>query len=229
MNTARETHTADRSDPRIFDRLADGELDEAARRALLQSLDDVPDGWKRCALAFLEAQAWRESLRDLGQEAPPLASPVATAAACPPAAAVPPTAARSPQRSAAPWLGTVLAMAASFLLALGLGTFWRGGNPRPPAEKSAPALSPDTVHLAGQPPASTGQPASPLSVAPDEMWLTSGPAQQGVPPEVLRVLRRAGYELRTDRRFVPVEIEQGQPMLVPVEAVEFYHTGNVYQ
>jgi len=50
-------------DARLFDRLADGELDEAGRRALLSRLDDIPGGWRRCALAFLEAQAWRSELR----------------------------------------------------------------------------------------------------------------------------------------------------------------------
>lgn len=49
-------------DQAALDRLADGELDEPSRMALLRALDRQPDGWKRCALAFLEAQAWREAL-----------------------------------------------------------------------------------------------------------------------------------------------------------------------
>jgi hypothetical protein len=44
-----------------LDRLVDGELDEHARSALIRALDGDPNGWKRCALAFLEAQAWREA------------------------------------------------------------------------------------------------------------------------------------------------------------------------
>jgi hypothetical protein len=47
----------------LLDRLVDGELDGEERRNLLVHLDVTPDGWKRCALAFLEAQAWREVLK----------------------------------------------------------------------------------------------------------------------------------------------------------------------
>src|SRR5690606_26200494 len=31
-------------------------------RELLSRLEAEPDGWRRCALAFLQAQAWREAL-----------------------------------------------------------------------------------------------------------------------------------------------------------------------
>src|SRR5258708_3997103 len=58
-----EINDAGTLDERLFDRLADGELDTAARRALLSRLDDVPGGWRLCALAFLESQAWRSEMR----------------------------------------------------------------------------------------------------------------------------------------------------------------------
>src|SRR5437773_2733963 len=45
-----------------LDRLTDGEVPEPQRRALLSRLEQSPGGWRRCALAFLEAQAWREAL-----------------------------------------------------------------------------------------------------------------------------------------------------------------------
>ncbi len=51
------------NDDILLDRLVDGELPADERRALLQSLDSRPDGWRRCALAFLEAQSWRSELR----------------------------------------------------------------------------------------------------------------------------------------------------------------------
>ena len=43
--------------------LADGELDEDARRELLLRLDQTSDGWRRCACAFLENQCYREAFR----------------------------------------------------------------------------------------------------------------------------------------------------------------------
>jgi len=46
-----------------FDRLVDGEVSTAERRAILMSLEQDSEGWRRLALAFLEAQALREGLR----------------------------------------------------------------------------------------------------------------------------------------------------------------------
>jgi hypothetical protein len=49
-------------DPQVFDRLVDGELAETERRDVLQTLERQPDGWRQCALAFLEAQTWGQTL-----------------------------------------------------------------------------------------------------------------------------------------------------------------------
>src|SRR5271167_4761222 len=48
-----------------FDRLVDGELSEADRRSLLVQLEHQPDGWRHCALAFLEAQCWKAELGEM--------------------------------------------------------------------------------------------------------------------------------------------------------------------
>ncbi len=45
-----------------IDRLVANELDDAGRRALLLELEATPDAWRRCALAFLEDQAWQAAL-----------------------------------------------------------------------------------------------------------------------------------------------------------------------
>lgn len=50
------------SDGPLLDRLVDGELTGANRRALLLRLDAQPDGWRRCALAFLESQTLSQAL-----------------------------------------------------------------------------------------------------------------------------------------------------------------------
>lgn len=54
----------------LLDLLVDGELNEARRRELLSRLDVEPDGWRRCALAFVEAQDFHRELNCLiGREA----------------------------------------------------------------------------------------------------------------------------------------------------------------
>lgn len=47
----------------LVDLLVDGELPDAERRALLERLDATNGGWKLCAIAFLEAQTFRQAFR----------------------------------------------------------------------------------------------------------------------------------------------------------------------
>ncbi|GAB6165126.1 hypothetical protein JCM19992_11260 [Thermostilla marina] len=54
-----------RLDEELFDRLVDGELSEEERSELLTRLDAEPALWRRCALAFLEAQTWREAIGEM--------------------------------------------------------------------------------------------------------------------------------------------------------------------
>jgi hypothetical protein len=104
-----------------FDRLVDGELSEEERRELLARLDSEPGGWRRCALAFLESQCWRQTLGAIAQKGV-LVEPA-------------PQATR-PSRSRGPgWVGTVLAMAASFFLVFWVGSMAkqaRLGHPATP-------------------------------------------------------------------------------------------------
>src|SRR5688572_19989410 len=58
------------NDHRVLDRLVDGELSELERQELLSALDDEPAGWRRCALAFLEAQSWEADLKAFRDEPP---------------------------------------------------------------------------------------------------------------------------------------------------------------
>lgn len=47
----------------LVELLVDDELDAVERRALLERLDEIDDGWKYCATAFLEAQTFRKAFR----------------------------------------------------------------------------------------------------------------------------------------------------------------------
>ena len=69
-------------EPWLIDRLVDGELTDAEELALLAALEIQPDGWRRCALAFLEARTWKNELAAV-------TSAAVTSAAVTPAAVTP--------------------------------------------------------------------------------------------------------------------------------------------
>jgi hypothetical protein len=64
-----ECQSADGHFARQIDRLATGDLREADRTALLTWLDAEPARWRRCGLAFLEAQTIGESLAEWDEAA----------------------------------------------------------------------------------------------------------------------------------------------------------------
>src|SRR4051812_36491832 len=105
------------NDDILLDRLVDGELPAGERRALLQSLDSRPDGWRRCALAFLEAQSWRSELRTVATA--PAAIPVSNKSIAPNAS--------SPRRTV--WAAAeCFAVAAALMLAFKLGGWQRNSG-----------------------------------------------------------------------------------------------------
>jgi len=63
----------------LLDRLVDGELSRTERADLLRQLEQTPDGWRHCALSFLEGQSWRSEfsglLTERAESPPPPASP----------------------------------------------------------------------------------------------------------------------------------------------------------
>ena len=63
MNRIMDEFRADKS--RVLDRLVDNELSDEERRAVLALLDESPDAWRSCSLAFIEAQLLRGDLRSL--------------------------------------------------------------------------------------------------------------------------------------------------------------------
>lgn len=247
---------------RQLDRLVDGELGDAERRQLLTTLDARADGWRRCALAFLEAQSWQRELR--GFAAPEKTAekknvtPVADVTA-PPAVhldrpVVEPRASGWWNAPAArlPW-----AMAATFLVAFGLawgirapgvrdggmvvtnqpdlqvptlpGSFMatdRTGRSVAPARASMP---PDSVRLVMDD-GTNGAREVELPIEDtnaDDTWLTS--RQPIVPRELRQALERMGHRVDERRQFLPVQLNDGRQMVVPVDQVEFTPVSAVYQ
>jgi hypothetical protein len=217
----------------LFDRLVDGELSDAERRALLESLDAQPSGWRRCALAFLEAQSWRDGLGQIVRNHDVASRSID--ATLPSPAVV----ARRPISMAA--TGRWLAIAAGLMLAFTLGIYQQrpGAIPLATNNASPDVDAPGRIVTLTQPPAGNqggvdrdsdaltlwvrddaGQ-TRPLRVplvdagALDQQFGTQ--FQSSVPSTVRDQLQNRGYQVESKRRYAPLWLENGRPMMVPVE------------
>jgi hypothetical protein len=240
MNKENEINATDAS---RFDRLVDGELPADEYRALLASLDDEPGGWRRCALAFLENQALagelggiRRSL-DLGEPGPGglTTQPGGRGDLTP------------PRRTSPRDLGTMLAVAASFLLAFALGVaapqFFAG---QPQDESVAGNLKTQSPLAANtNQPAAGGdrhralRPIGGLRLVMDgaanetpqagrvpvyeiegslEQYLRSD--QPALAPELVQMLERRGHDVQRQQQYIPVQLDDGRQVIVPVDGYQ---------
>ena len=219
----------------LLDRLVDGELSGSDRRRLLESFDKRPEGWRRCALAFLEAQSWRE---EMGQVARGLASET-----------------NEPKSPASPFapsrklsvsvVATWLAMAASLVLAFGLGWMQHergpsiaGGSLNPSGQvASVPAPSNSGSHNGTKPGdavtffvkdnSGRKQPVRVPLVDADALDKEFGMQfQTGMPDDVRNQLKDNGYAVRSKRQYAPLWLENGRPMILPVEDTNIVPVSN---
>jgi hypothetical protein len=221
----------------LLDRLVDGELKGSERRQLLESFDKRPEGWRRCALAFLEAQSWRE---EMGQVARGLASDTDE-----PKLSVPFVA---PNPKHWPKAATWLAMAAGLLLAFGLGWMQRDRGPSiaggaanhpttqiatvtPPSNPISPnsAKSGDAVTLFVQGDDGRRHPVRvPLVDAATLDKQLGVQFQSGLSDDVRDQLEDSGYAVQSKRQYAPLwlEKENGRPMILPVEDTKIVPVSN---
>jgi len=209
-----------------FDRLVDGALSPAEYKTFVAALDDEPGGWRRCAMAFLEAQAWGKefaAIRRAEQDVP----------------FVPPSAEVTGAHQRRNWFaaGSVLCAAASLVLAFGLGIFAHGrltprsmdGIATSPSSKAAvkPDVSPtapaekdgiDHVRLV----IDRGAGLSPQEIVvslQDAAELGSGfvPAEPAISDRVLRSLRLRGHKIDRQQEYIPIDLQDGRHVILPVE------------
>jgi hypothetical protein len=207
-------------DDRLVDRLVDGELADAERRELLLRLEREADGWRRCALAFLEAQNWRQAFGPL------VASDLAPAMGG--EAGVESSNARHPVhsrgvaalgaghrprswRAVARLTGLAAGLAAAFALGWGVHS---------PPEKPATYDSANQQAISSESP----EPA-PVKVAAreSEPWKSTEPDQ--LDPIVKRWEQR-GYSVELQQRLLSMELKDGRKINVPVREVRLRYVGN---
>jgi hypothetical protein len=199
-----------------IDQLVDGELSDDERRALLAKLDAEPDsgGWRRCAMAFLEAQAWREAFGPVAAPALPGPAPVLTA--------------RKPPRLAI--LRTPAALAASVLLAFSVGWLSRGeAGPRVAQVNPAPVpsvspLDPPSRSIPTRALVKAENPAPPLSVPTARA--VAQERESPSPNPIVSRLESRGYQVDRRERVVAVETRDGRRMALPVAEVRLRYVGD---
>lgn len=230
MNILAQFHA---DDERVLDRLVDGELTEGDRSELLAALDDEPGGWRRCALAFLESQAWREEFSRRAVASDERQPPHFDAAIAP-----------STRQTK---LGGALAIAAGLLVAFTAG-LWSGRSElggRAIASVAVPGddvadmpLVADDDAMAAPDVAET--PWQTLTVTPADGDENSQPLQlriagehstEGVmeaqrsalPLRLIDDLQRAGLQVSRHEQWVRVELSDGRRMILPVEEVSIVY------
>lgn len=199
MNRHQDNHHP-RLDDHQLDRLVDGELNNAERRALLLQLENEPDGWRRCALAFLEAQSWRAAL-----------TPATTLA---PLSPIPAPDKQNVQHPSRRPLARLAALAVSLAAAFLLGQHWHN-NPTLPAPPSGLATAEPT------PP-----PPTPMQVAEQQPRPASLPSATAPLETVVKQWQQRGYHTETQKRVVSLELKGGRKVEVPVREVRLRAMGD---
>jgi hypothetical protein len=219
-----------------FDRLVDGELSPAEYKALLTALDDEPGGWRRCALAFLEAQAISGELAAHRRSQQWKDKPAVTRQA-----------AAAGYGASPPMRWTLLpAMAASFLVAFILGvtlpSLVPSGNRGAVAvpESAAGVGDEPTAGYASTQPRTVGNarlvvsgPGGTQSEGGElpifdlpgdasgslaQRWLM--PGEPALPLELIQELQRRGHQVQRHQQYVPVNLEDGRQGVIPVESYQ---------
>ena len=241
---------------RELDLLVDGQLNDASQRELLARLQREPDAWRRCALTFLEAQFWSKEFAALppAKTQPGAAAQGNNAATQGNTAALPTPARRKRWSDRAPAL-LMLAGSCLFAVGLTLvGRGWISGSDRRPAPNTLAGVRADVGHpavvlvparpgpsetpappppgwrlvtLGGPDGARGGKPIQLPAVDSDQLdegWLQAASGE--APTDLLRALERTGHTVRQSRRLVPMPLEDGRRMVVPVEQFDVHYVGN---
>ena len=206
----------------MLDRLIDGELSPDDRRRVLIALETSVDGWRRCALGFVEAQTWRTEMRrgvSDGGHAVPNTTFATTA----------PHTASGPRFRNGAWLAT----AAGLLFAFALG--WQVRSPQatpsfeqplaisPPSEQPPQRRVPsaDAVTLVLNDSQGAQHRVEVPLVEAHNLGRQFADSPRWAPSSaVRRSLDAQGVDLKTRRRYAPLYFEQENqivPMVVPVD------------
>jgi anti-sigma factor RsiW len=206
MNQPRESqHSGVVALKNLLDRLVDGELPDRERSALILQLETEPNGWRHCALAFLEAQSWQQAL-----------APMAAERAADPLAPV------QPRRRLAPrwrFAARLTGLAASLLATFALGWTLHGGSGSIAEGDQLPTLAHSDRHVS---PVESRQPALYTQVQPDALDSPSTGQPAALAP-VIKEWQQLGYQAETQMRLASLKLKDGTHVEVPVHEVRLHY------
>ncbi len=211
-----------------IDRMVDGELESDQQRQLLLNCEEHPHAWRDLALAYVESQTLKCELKGLATE--PAAGPGYQ---------------RREPRARWQLYTRSFSLAAAVLLSLALGyaggLWWRGYRVEYPQTAEGTSSSGEfrgpTMNHAVEPSSSLIQ----LTVAdaannefrqidvpvvaaaelgPD--WREQVP--QAVPSEVVSKMQKLGHDVRQNRRYIPMRLQDGRRVVLPYDEIEVTFT-----
>jgi hypothetical protein len=203
---------------RWIGRLVDDELDPTERRALLARFEREPDGWRRCALAFLESQSWREALV---LRAEPPASGVNGL----PKTLLPPPGESTPTPSPRRWR-RLAAIVAGWIVAFAAGWMTGGGS-----RETTPGMASRTTQAPrdSQPDREANIASTRPPVAITEVSVFNvrrlPEAASPAPETIRRSLEHWGFQVEPHQGLVSVKLKDGRHVALPVDALKFRYIG----
>jgi hypothetical protein len=211
-----------------LDRLADGELSQQDYVELLGALDHEEEGWRKCALTFLENQALRTDLRKLIDE--PAPQPVVERL-------LPTSSDTNGSHSVWHWIQG-LTIAASLGLA-----FWLGRGSMTPGDLAVVELQPPSTQAISAPetePWKQGRLKLVLRGADGEPREMELPVVDGnyvdpdaflarstvIPADVLAAIEQSGHKIERHREFMRRPIDAEHEVVVPVDRLRVVPVSN---
>ncbi|MDG3007908.1 hypothetical protein [Paludisphaera mucosa] len=190
-----------------IDRIVDGGLSPTGLREALARVESARDGWRRCTLAFLEAQCLDEVLR---RPAAPEATsrPALTLAA----------EASARRRSLRPALAAAVALAA-------FGAGWFAGGTASRRDPGPSVAIVEAAPAAGTRPEPRPDPGPRSKPGPEPIpsWVLNQPMP--VSADAQASLQARGYRLDQRRRIVAARLADGRRVVVPVDRVGVRYVG----
>lgn len=217
-------------DDEMLERLVDGQLSGDRYRAVLRALDESSDGWRKCAIAFLQEQALTQELRSLSHsgfrlnsEAPATESGRGMSSESPRLAQP-----EIVQSHGSMWrlagILNALSLAACLLVAFTVG--WFGAGMRDSRSDGIGSRGGSPAHMANMAssPGESGSGQSrldPTIVDTTRFVLDSQeafvPIDRRVPQQLLELERLGMVQIETIDGIVPFKLEDGRAAVIPVQ------------